>query len=290
MWRKALAVGLITWAAVSQCTAQGYVDQQAVAPLLDGQGSSADVKPVGWHIYKVSSAQKTNKAVEKKLQAHLDSLPGTLESKHRMHVVELTNRVRAKYLLQRSELLIPDAFVEDFRAYAPYPIRYHSAAPLPKLFVVDKYTQTFAAYEGGTLVRWGLVSTGADDANTPAGRYTFNWKQEYRESTAAPEGEVWKMRWVWNFHGPRGIHVHQYAVPIAQPASHGCVRLTEADAAWNFLWAEKGTPVIVINNSPAGLATHWLMAGRRPISSVDLPDNPMDVPPGVKGSDDVAAR
>jgi hypothetical protein len=271
--------------------AQGYVDQAAVATLLNTQGTEATARPVKWHVYKIPSAHKNSKAIEKGLRAHLDSLPGGMDG-HRLKIVELTNRVRAAYLAQRHALLVPNEFPEDFRAYAPYPLHYPGGDSLSKLFIVDKSTQTFAAYERGKLVRWGLVSTGSSDDLTPGGRYTFNWQQEYRLSTAAPEGEVWEMRWVWNFHGPKGIHVHQYAVPIAQAASHGCVRLTEADARWNYDWAEKGTTVLVLGVSPVGLVSHWMYSGGEATPLVYLPSSPMDVPLGVPGAKekDVALR
>ncbi len=260
--------------------AQGYVDQAAVRPLLDAQDIHPDAAPVHWHLFTFPKTDKTGKAAERRLRAHLDSLPGAQRGQ-RVAIVELSNRVRRAYFHGHRTLLVPDSFPEDFRAYAPYPFRYPGADTLPRLFVIDKETQTFGAYEGGRLVRWGLVSTGADDYLTPPGRYAFNWRQEVRQSSEAPEGEVWEMRWVWNFHGPNGIHVHQYALPISKPASHGCVRLTEADAEWNFHWAERGTTVLVINSNPADRAAHWLPADGGPFSLVRLPEAPIDVPPGV---------
>lgn len=259
--------------------AQGYVAQDAVAPLLNTQGALTDVHPVSWHIYKIPAKLKTKKAVLEQLQQHLDSIPGGLRP-HRMQLIELTNRVRTAYMLQRQELLVPDSFPADFRAYAPYPMRYEGADTLQKLFVIDKYTQTFGAFEFGRLVRWGLVSTGMEDEATPNGRFTFNWKAAQRNSTAAPPGEVWDMRWVWNFQAARGIHVHQYHLPIGSNVSHGCVRMADADAEWNFYWAEKGTPVLVLHHVPYGIAKHWEMGATRPFSLINLPEFPMEVPDG----------
>ncbi len=278
--------------------AQGIVNQEAVAPLLESQGSSYDAPQlVTWHRYDISKSGKNSKAVIAKLQTHIDSLPG-VQWGQRMAIVELSNRVTRKYFMQRATLLIPDSFPQDFRAYTPYPMVYAGAATLPKLFIVDKYTQTFAAYEAGKLVRWGLARTGHDDYLTPAGRYAFNWKEEYRESTAAPEGEVWKLRWVFNFNAKEGIHVHQYTLPIATPSSHGCVRLTESDAQWNFNWAdgwkmqggklkESGTPVLILNYNPAGLAAHWSGPGQ---SLVMLPEDPISVPFGSNTKETVAKQ
>jgi hypothetical protein len=279
--------------AVPLLHAQGYVDQEAVSSLLESRGTEANIGPVTWHTYNIGRSGKTQKAMLKKLQAHLDSLPGE-RTDGRLAIVELSNRVQTKYMMQRGTLLVPDSFPEDFRAYSPYPQHYAGADSLAKLFIIDKYTQTFGAYEHGRLVRWGLVCAGRDDDLTPGGRYSFNWKQAYRESTAAPEGEVWRMRWVFNFDAAAGIHVHQYALPIATPASHGCVRMSEADAHWNFDWADSwtrtdgrlvsaGTPVIVINHNPVGLAAHWSEDG---YSLVMLPDDPMSIPPGPGATQD----
>ena len=302
MLKQGLVAGMMMLGAITITNAQGYVDQEAVAAVLESQGNSAEeITPVGWHRYNIGNTGRNSKAMLAKLRAHLDSLPGGQDG-HRLEIVELSNRVRSKYMMQKGMILVPNSFPQDFRAYSPYPQQYTGAVNVAKLFVIDKYTQTFGAYENGRLVRWGLVSSGLDDDLTPAGRFNFNWKQEYRESTAAPEGEVWKLRWVFNFEPKAGIHVHQYQLPIASPASHGCVRLTESDAYWNYNWASQwvmeggkvkqpGTPVIVINNNPAGLAAHWQDNGVAGVQSlVSLPDDPMAVPSGKNAITGVVSR
>jgi hypothetical protein len=110
------------------------------------------------------------------------------------------------------------------------------------------------------------------------------------------------MRWVFNFHASRGIHIHQYSMPTGGPASHGCVRLIDADARWIYDWADPwettkghmgpssargklidpGTMVLVVGDEPGGTPQPFEYKARYPVlKRVDLPSNPYDVPPGT---------
>lgn len=259
---------------------QGYVDQDKVEPLLNSQNSAlTEVEPVNWVVYDYKAFKKGDKnGPWTNLQEYIAEQPG--DNNYRLEVIELSNRVTGDKLQPGRMLVVPDRFPSDFRAYSPYPFEYAAASELPKLMIIDKYTQTFGAYEYGRLVRWGLVSTGSTNGKTPAGRYSFTWKAEYRESSAAPPGEVWKMHYMFNFEPRAGLHVHQYSLPISSPASHGCVRMTMADAIWNFNWADgwdngkkKGTPVWIINDNPAGRAAHWHVGpDNKVVSLVRLPE------------------
>lgn len=100
------------------------------------------------------------------------------------------------------------------------------------------------------------------------------------------------MHWVFNFHHERGIHVHQYPLPVGGPVSHGCVRTTEADAKWLFDWAEtwrwkddrllkQGTMVIVIGDEPDRPRPFEFTEEGPKLVSVVLPEDPFEVPPGT---------
>jgi hypothetical protein len=272
---------------------QGYVDQEAVAPILNSQqGDIETVEKTTWIVYEYKDHNKDSLSNWQEFLLYIEALPGSYTADERKFIVELANRVTGDHFSNGRKLLVPASFPPDYRAYSPYPFHYAAADTFPKLFIIDKFTQTFAAYEYGKLVRWGLVSTGHKNSLTPVGRYNFNWKDEQRFSNAAPPGEVWEMFWVFNFHADWGIHVHQYNLPIGYAASHGCVRLSEADAIWNYNWANgwvyangklerNGTPLIVINNNPPGRPAHWLISGDEVISLVNLPADMMEIKPGT---------
>ena len=220
-------------------------------------------------------------------------------------MVAFLNGVFVQELGDGDTIVLPSEVGLDPRAYSPFPRDYEGARGFDKLFVIDKGVQAWAAYEEGRLARWGLVSTGAAGSETPNGRFNFNWKEEYRESTLAPPGETWVMRWVFNFHDRRGIHIHQYyALPTTGAASHGCVRLMTADAQWIYDWAdgwrttagtaadglassqgrilEQGTTVLVLGEQPDGAPQRFRdVEGRPELVRVELPADPYGVPPGT---------
>jgi hypothetical protein len=260
--------------------AQGVVDQEAVRPVIENQHGDVDaVKQVSWKPYAVKSGE---------LRSQLDAIPGDYSLADKIKIIELANRVRLDYIKGGMKLMLPSSFPSDYRAYSPWPYYYEAAKGLPKLFVIDKYTQSFGAYENGKLGPWGLVSSGRSNSSTPAGRYNFTWKTYFKLSNAAPEGEVWKLYWVSDFYTKIGLHVHQYRLPINKAASHGCVRTAAPDAEWNYSWhngwvggdngspSRLGTPVIVINANPPGNAAHWQISGDGVQSRVHLPSSLYD--------------
>jgi len=220
--------------------------------------------------------------------------------------VEFFNGVRLNNLSIGDSLIVPDHYGLDFRAFAPFPRHYAGAEAFDKLFIIHKGVQAWAAYEHGDLVRWGIVNTGKAASPTPAGRYNFNWQEPERVSTLSPPGERWLMRWVFDFYHERGIHTHQYSMPIGEPASHGCVRMIMADARWLYSWADpwvttvgrgdqgvrtaegrilqQGTTVLVLGDGEepeGGMAQRFInVEGTPMIRIAELPEDPYSVPAG----------
>ncbi|HWC57855.1 MAG TPA: L,D-transpeptidase [Candidatus Paceibacterota bacterium] len=174
------------------------------------------------------------------------------------------NRLDPQHIPPHAVLTIPQTL--DWDALSPFPSTLPDAAAIPKLFIVSQRVQAFGAYEYGTLVRWGVVSTGKASTPTPNKLYTANWKGRLVVSSIKDE---WVMPWYFNLDNAEGVSMHQYDLP-GYPASHACVRMLEADAEWVYHWADQwiltldgktalapGTPVIVFGAYAYGQLPPW---------------------------------
>jgi lipoprotein-anchoring transpeptidase ErfK/SrfK len=119
-----------------------------------------------------------------------------------------------------------------------------SSAP-GDLVEVDKARQVLFVVRDGT-VAWTLnVSTGTEQpyevdgrnelADTPVGHWKVSWAVDGDDVGAL--GTLYRPRY---FHAD-GIAVHGYHSVPAYPASHGCVRVTEAAMDW--IWAANLMPI-----------------------------------------------
>jgi hypothetical protein len=301
---RVLAVIIIALSVMNgPATAQSsQYDQRALGELLDAQGSGAlPDRPIPYRAYVIE--HETGNSVRARHQLYLTIGDGDAElGRRRLGVTLLLNGAALRDLQMGDTLVLP-ARPEDFeldpRAYAPFPAYYDGADEIPKLVVVDKDVQAWAAYAHGELQRWGPASTGSAGTPTPTGRFNMNWRELDRISSESPPGQQWRMRYVMNIHNARGIHLHQYdSVPSGPPVGHGCVRMIMADARWLWEWSEpwvtsagrgalggqlvrRGTPVIVQGDEPKGRPKRYMISDSgadRVI--VDLPVDPMKVPRG----------
>lgn len=132
------------------------------------------------------------------------------------------------------------------------------ASPAGDLIEIDKGRQILMVVRGGQAQHVFNVSSGTEkaytyngskrQAHTPEGRFAVMREYDgYRESHL---GRLYRPKY---FH-PRGIAFHGSAFVPPYPASHGCVRMT--NAAINFIWDQKlapmGTAVWVYGVSPPG--------------------------------------
>jgi hypothetical protein len=210
----------------------------------------------------------------------MDRLPTLDErfSDSQIALLEKLNRADVEHLGQLPTLVVPE-FWNDELSYSVLPLRYPSAGAWPTFLVVYLPGQLFGAYEFGSLVRWGPVSSGSRNSPTSAGTFALTWRSTGRASTVDPD---WFMRWYFNFGNREGLAFHEYALP-GYPASHGCIRLLERDAQWIFEWGHSwvldptatrvltsGTPVFIVgrydfDGAPPWRSLTWLSR------TVDLP-------------------
>ena len=214
----------------------------------------------------------------------------------RLTLVLKVNRVDMNAAQRGDTLAVPDAFGDtsgvaldspgdtssvtvdplDELAFSPLPQAITGLDSVPKLFAVSRRVQAFGAYERGRLVRWGPTSTGKKDTPTPDGLFDANWKDEYTIST---EDSTWILQWCVNFHGKRGLSIHQFVLP-GFPASHACVRLLEGDAIWFYDWVEqwimgpdgltvlaRGTPILIFGDYAFGKRRPWKKLLEDPVAA-----------------------
>lgn len=296
---------LLLAAAPTSTAAQGYFDQYAIEDILSTRAEHLNDLPDVYYEYAVLDDLSGNHVVARNRLYQRMGNGNSQRGRKRAQLVEILNRQTIEDVPLGDTLVVPTQYDLDFRAYSPFPRYYPSAHTIKKIFIIHKRVQAFAAYEYGKLMRWGIVNTGNPDSSraTPNGRFNFNWKEEQRVSTLSPPGEEWKMRWVFNFHAARGIHIHQYSMPTGGPTSHGCVRLVDADAKWVYGWAEPwqttrghmgptsmrgtlvepGSMVLVLGEEPKGSPEPFRDKKRYPVlKRVQLPNDPYSIPAGTE--------
>lgn len=186
------------------------------------------------------------------------------------------NRIDLAHLREGAMLMVPDTLASA-SALSPFPEALGDSWIPPRLLLVSKRVQAFAAYEGGTLVRWGATSTGRRETPTPAGLFATNWRSKLRRSS---DNANWLLPWYVNFVNSSGVSFHQFALP-GYPASHACVRLLMDDAKWVYDWAESwvlgdegrrievhGTPVLVFGEYDFDKPGPWTRLAADPNATV----------------------
>lgn len=184
-------------------------------------------------------------------------------------ILEKLNRRDREHLI-RTDPPVPGLVVpltwDGELTFSPFPQEWPEASDHAKFIVVHQPMQAFAAYESGTLVRWGPVSTGRKETPTPSGFYNLTWRSRKRTST---DNDAWVLEWYFNFVNERGISFHQFELP-GYAASHACARMLQRDAQWLYAWGDQwvlsadkrraevpGTPVLVVGQFAHGQPGPW---------------------------------
>jgi hypothetical protein len=145
------------------------------------------------------------------------------------------NRIDRSTLRRKDSLLIPDTFIFNWNIYSPFPQHLAILDSIDKILLFSYPVQAFAAYEKGTLAKWGPSSLGKKSTPTQTGLFHCNWKAKRTTSTVNDE---WILDWYVNIDNKGGVSMHQYELP-GYPASHACARLSEDDAKWVYEWIDQ---------------------------------------------------
>lgn len=111
-------------------------------------------------------------------------------------------------------------------------------------FDVDLSDQRMYAYEGDTLVRTFVVSTGTWQTPTVTGSFKV-WIKLRSAPMSGPGYYLPDVPYIMYFHGDYGIHGTYWHNNFGVPMSHGCVNLSIPDAEWAYNFASVGTVVNV---------------------------------------------
>jgi LysM repeat protein len=109
---------------------------------------------------------------------------------------------------------------------------------------IDLSSQTVRAYQGNTLIRSMITSTGIARYPTPPGR--FRVYSKYPSVTMSGPGYYLPgVPHTMFFYRGYAIHGTYWHNNFGTPMSHGCVNLTRSDAAWLYSWTPIGTSVVI---------------------------------------------
>jgi lipoprotein-anchoring transpeptidase ErfK/SrfK len=111
-------------------------------------------------------------------------------------------------------------------------------------FDVDLSDQRMYAYEGDTLVRTFVVSTGTWQTPTIIGKFKV-WIKLQSAPMSGPGYYLPDVPYIMYFSGDYGIHGTYWHNNFGVPMSHGCVNLSISDAEWAYNFAVVGTVVNV---------------------------------------------
>lgn len=126
------------------------------------------------------------------------------------------------------------------------------------VIVIGRESHRLRLFDGTRLVREFGVATGQAEYPTPLGTFSIatmqrdpwwippksDWAKNAKPIPPGP-GNPLGTRWMGLDQHLVGIHGTPDAASIGFSASHGCVRMRIADAAWLFERVEVGTPVVI---------------------------------------------
>src|SRR5690554_1004686 len=207
-------------------------------------------------------------------KAEWSALKDSIQDTDKLDIIVAVNRTDLAHVGNLDSIIIPQPLDLDFNAYLPFPEQVDLLREVDKIIIFSNPLQVFAAYENGKLMLQGQTNTGVKNSPTPDRLYFTNWKAKRSVSTV---NGSWILNWNFNISNFGGIGFHQYGLP-GRPASHSCLRLTEANAFYLYNWADQwilnkkehlvanGTPVIVHGQYDYESEKPWVKLADNPLA------------------------
>jgi hypothetical protein len=125
--------------------------------------------------------------------------------------------------------------------------------PVQKRLIVYRGARRFQFWDGEKLVRAGKVAVGKSGAETPLGLFYVTWKFSPKIDpewsilgTYAFETSAYSRLTDWPGGGIVGVHGTPWPELLGQAVSHGCVRMSNANADFLRPRIPLGMPVLIV--------------------------------------------
>lgn len=158
---------------------------------------------------------------------------------------------KASYLVSEDigkgrRLKVPNDF-RAFKEWTPMPDSISKLTDLPRCIVILKDIPFLGWYEWGKLVGDSHVCLGREGQETSSGRFRVEQKDadHYSRSYQNAYGEPAWMPWALRIYDHVWIHAGDVTGPFCSP---GCVVLPLGKAQELFMWADLGTPVLILDS------------------------------------------
>jgi hypothetical protein len=142
--------------------------------------------------------------------------------------------------------------------------KFQDAPKGPLQIIISIADQRISLYDNAALIARSSVSTGVEGHPTPLGVFSVISKQRWHRSNIySPAPMPYMQRVTWS-----GIALHAGVLP-GYPASHGCIRLTNAFAIQLWHLTKRGTRVIIAHDDvrPVEIANLHLFESKPKVAS-----------------------
>jgi LysM repeat protein len=162
----------------------------------------------------------------------------------RWPAIQAANGLVSTQIFVGQQLVIPGADDPIVASAVPTVNAPPPPAGTGRRFLVDLSEQRLYAFDGDTMVRTTLISSGTWRYPTVVGTFYIYLRYESARMRG-PGYDLPNVPYVMYFYKGYGLHGTYWHNNFGAPMSHGCVNMPTEEAQWAYYWSNYGTPVIV---------------------------------------------